>query len=352
MGKSARSKSFSVGLVACVALTTIAVGVFLVGREQQFWEGRSSYWMRFTRTNGLQEGAPVALDGVNVGRVSRMRFPADPRAQYVEVRVSVSSSIAPRIRRDTIGRIQSLGLLGDKYIELTSGTLHAEPLEEGELLRSFDPIDYEAIFGQSGDIVTNVIEVTALLRKVLSDIDSGEGVLGRLVSDREFGRQFADDLSLTIGNVESATRRADQLFDRVSAGEGALGALLTGESRISEIISHLETASNDIAEFSSKLNNGRGAVTRLVTDEAYAKRVLGDVEKASASIAEVSAKVRSGEGTMGKLVYDQTLYDRASGLLGGGGTGGFWRLLGRSVGFFLPFRTGGSQAAAETSGGK
>lgn len=319
---------------------TIAVGVFMVGREQQFWEGRTSYRMRFTRTNGLQEGAPVALDGVNVGRVVRMRFPNDPRAQYVEVRVSVSSSIAPRIRRDTIGRIQSLGLLGDKYVELTSGTLHAEPLEEGGLLRSFDPIDYEAIFGQSGDIVTNVIEVTALLRKVLTDVNSGEGVLGRLVSDREFGRRFADNLSLTIGNIESATRRADKLFNRVSAGEGAIGALLTGESRISEIVSHLETASIDIAEFSAKLNGGEGTVARLIADEQYADRVLGNIEQASLSIAEVSRKVRSGEGTMGKLVYDASLYDRANALLGGNGTGGFWRLLGRTVGFFLPFRVG------------
>ncbi|RMD85673.1 MAG: MCE family protein [Candidatus Dadabacteria bacterium] len=333
------TKTFSVGLVALVALTIIAVGVFLVGREQRFWEGRTTYWLQFSRTNGLQEGAPVALDGVNVGWVSRMQFPPDPTARYVEVKISVSSSVAPRIRRDTVGKIQTLGLLGDKYIELTSGTLEAEPVEPGGLIRSVDPVDYEAILGQSGDIVSNAIEVTALLRQVLTDINQGEGLIGRLISDRDFGRQFADDLSLTIANIESATRRVDELFARVQAGEGTLGTLMQSEEQIATILDNLEIASEQAARFASKLNSGQGTLARLASDEEFADKTLSNIERASASIAEIAEKVRSGQGTLGKLVNDETLYNRAESLLGGGG-GGFWKLLGRTIAFFLPWSSG------------
>ena len=327
---SRASRAFSVGLVSTVALAVIAFGVFLVGREQRFWEGRVEYWLQFTRTNGLQEGAPVLLDGVNVGSVTRMRFPPDPTARYVEVKIGVADDVAPRIRRDTSGRVQTLGLLGDKYVELTSGTLQAEPVEPDGLIRSIDPVDYEAILGQSGDIVSNVIEVTALLRQVLTDVNNGEGLVGRLVSDRDFGRDFADNLRTTVANLESATARIDGVLESVERGDGVLGTLLIEDTRLDEMIANMDVASRHVLAFSERLTNGGGALARLTADEEFAERTLTSIERASTSLAEISAKVSAGEGTLGKLVYDDRLYEDAHSLVGGNG-GGLWRLLGRML---------------------
>jgi len=343
---SQASKAFSVGLVAFVALTAIGVGVFLVGSEQRFWEGRADYRLHFTRTNGLQEGAPVALDGVNVGRVARMRFPIDPRAQYVQVDISVSTNVSSRIRRDTTAKIGTLGMLGDKYIELNSGTLDSEAIEYGGLIRSIDPIDYEDIFGQSGDIVSNAIEVTALLKRTLTDINSGEGIVGRLISDRDFGRQFADDLSLTIGNIASATRRLDATLARIESGEGGLGVIMRKEDELDSIISNLAVASEGMAALSKQLNEGRGTIPRLIHDEAYADETLGSLSEAGSSINEIVDQIKSGRGTVGKLIYDDQLYDDASKLVGGD-SGGFWRLVGRGLLWFWPFPSGSDSALAE-----
>jgi phospholipid/cholesterol/gamma-HCH transport system substrate-binding protein len=332
--------------VGLVALFAIGLGVFLVGSEQRFWEGRAYYRLHFTRTNGLQEGAPVALDGVNIGRVSRMRFPDDPRAQYVEVSISISSNVAPRVRRDTIAEIGTLGLLGDKYIELTSGTLDSEPVEGGGLVRSIDPIDYEDIFGQSGDVVTNAIEVTALLKQVLTRINSGEGLVGRLVGDRDFGRQFADDLSLTIANMESATDRLDALFGRIERGEGAIGAVMNKDREINEIITNLQVASRGAADLSRQLTDGEGTLGRLIYDEQLADQTLGGIAEASTSIAAIARQIRGGQGTIGKLVYDDQLYDDASAFVGGG-SGGFWKLIGRGLMFFWPFDHGAKTVEAK-----
>lgn len=337
MSRSRRSKSFSVGIVSLIALAIIGTGVFLVGREQRFWEGRVEYWLHFSRTNGLQEGAPVALDGVNIGFVNRMRFPPDPTARYIEVRVSVSDSVAVRIRQSTVAKIQTLGMLGDKYIELTSGDLSRPPIETGGLILAIDPVDYEAILGQSGDVVTNAIEVTALLREFLIDVNSGEGLIGRLVGDRDFGQQFADDLSLTIANIESATGRLDDIFSRIERGEGAIGALLVGDEQLAAILDSLEVASANAAEFSEQLVRGDGTVQRLLSDEELADRVLTDVEATTSSLAEITAQIRSGEGSLGKLVYDPELYDNANEMVEVDVRGGFWRFLGDFLSFFWPF---------------
>jgi phospholipid/cholesterol/gamma-HCH transport system substrate-binding protein len=338
------SKAFSVGLVAFVALAAIGVGVFLVGSEQRFWEGHADYRLHFTRTNGLQEGAPVALDGVNIGRVSRMRFPADPRAQYVEVDISVATDVVSRIRRDTTAKIGTLGMLGDKYIELSSGTLDSETVEFGGLIRSVDPIDYESIFGQSGDIVSNAIEVTALLKQTLTDINNGEGLVGRLIGDQDFGRQFADDLSLTIANIESATSRLDETFIRIENGEGALGVIMQNEDEMESIVSNINVASKGMADLTTRLNEGRGTIPRLIHDEEYAATTLGNLSDATTSINEIASQIRSGRGTVGKLVYDDQLYDDAATLVGGD-SGGFWRLVGRGMLWFWPFSGVGTDTA-------
>ena len=285
-------RTFSVGLVAVVSLVVIAAGVFLVGNEQSFWGGRTPYRLHFSRTNGLLEGAPVALNGVSVGSVVRMRFSADLVDDYVDVKIAVSSSVSPRVRRDTVGKIQTLGLLGDKYIELNAGSLAEEPVEPGGLIRSLDPVDYEGLVSRSGDIVTNAIEVTGLLRQVLTDINNGEGLVGRLVSDQEFGQQFAGNVGRAVANLDSSAARLDSLLTRVENGDGALG------------------------------------------------RTLANLDSAARNVAEVTQQVRSGEGSLGRLVYDDSLYENADRLVGGG-SGGFWRLLGRGVAFFWPFGGGG-----------
>ena len=83
------SNPYSVGVVTAIAFGVIAFAIVLVGREQKLWEGRSAYRIHFSRTNGLAEGAPVRLNGVNVGSVTRMRFPRDPGARFIEVKISI-----------------------------------------------------------------------------------------------------------------------------------------------------------------------------------------------------------------------------------------------------------------------
>lgn len=333
-----RGKALAVGLTVTLSAVLIGIGVFLVGSEQRLWKGRTSFLLHFARTNGLQESATVSLDGVTVGKVAAMRFPKDPSAHYVEVEIHVSNEVLPRMRRDSTARIQTYGLLGDKYIELTSGSPEAEPLPADALITTVDPVDYEAIFGRSGDIVADAIEVTGLLKQVLSEINSGEGVLGRLVRDRELGAQIAHDLTSTADHLQSASRSIDELVAQVRTGKGNLGQLVTGEDRVASILTNLDTASREARSFANKLNAGDGTIPRLVNDKRFADETLGNVARASSSVAEVAAHVRAGNGTLGKLVYDPKLYEDAERWLGGdsSGPGGFWRLLGKTFTFFLP----------------
>src|SRR5262249_33548848 len=158
------------------------------------------YEIHFARAGGLMVGAGVSLTGVPVGSVSEMRFPDDPARSYIQVRIKVAGDVAPRIRENSVASIRTLGLLGDRYIEISAGSADSNPVAAGGIINAIDPIDYEAVLGQSGDIVTNIVEVTASLKTVLQSIEHGEGLLGAMVRNRELGEATLRDFQATMAH--------------------------------------------------------------------------------------------------------------------------------------------------------
>jgi phospholipid/cholesterol/gamma-HCH transport system substrate-binding protein len=344
---NARVQALRVGVVAAVSLVVLAATVFYVGQEQRFFERKVRYMVQFRRTNGLQVGAPVALTGVPIGTVEAMAFPRDVDAQYIVVHIRVSGDVAPRIRENSIASVHTLGLLGDKFIELSAGTAEAQPLKPGSVINSLDPVDYEAVLGQSGDIIANIIEVTSTLKNVLQSIDRGEGLIGELVKSREDGTAIVTDLRKAVSNVERSTASASRIIESVEGGEGAVGVLLKDSKRMQKILARLEASSISLDKFTTRLQKGSGALPRLIDDEAYGQEVLGNVQRTTANLAAISDKVNRGEGTLGAMVNDPTLYQRATNFLGGS-TGWAVRLY-RGARVLWPFGGGPSPDGEESA---
>src|SRR5213596_1990363 len=125
-----------IGLLVAIALAILMVTTFSLNQEQPFWERKAQYEVHFSRTGGLQTGAPVSLSGVTIGSVAEMRFPPDPTASYIQVLVNVVGEAAPRIGDNSVATIRTFGLLGDRYIELSAGSPDASSLPPGGLISS------------------------------------------------------------------------------------------------------------------------------------------------------------------------------------------------------------------------
>src|SRR5205809_922075 len=206
-------RTTKIGLLVAIALAILMVTVFSLNQEQPFWERKAQYEVHFSRTGGLQTGAPVSLSGVTIGTVVEMRFPPDPAASYIQVLINVKGDLAPRIREDTVASIRTLGLLGDRYIELSAGTPESPPVSPGGLIASIDPVEIEALVGQGGDIVTNIVEVTASFKDVLGSTQRGEGLLGA-----------------TLGNLDRAISDLAEVAAKLDRGQGTLGKLVNDPS--------------------------------------------------------------------------------------------------------------------------
>jgi phospholipid/cholesterol/gamma-HCH transport system substrate-binding protein len=332
-----------------VALATFMAGLFLIGRGKGLLQRSVRYRIHFSRTNGLLVGAPVALTGVNVGSVTDITFPEDTDARHIDVEIEVRRHVVSRIREDTIASIRTQGVLGDKYVELSAGTPPAPAREPGSIIPEMDPIDYEAVLGQSGDIVTNIVELTGSLRNVLQAIDRGEGLLGAIVRDRDQGELTFADVQQAVSNIAEITAYMESILASVERGEGLIGALVRDTATAQGVVAGLTRSAENLDRFTARLEKSRGLLPRLIEDEAYAERVLADLETTTRALADLTGKMSRGEGTLGALIQDRTLYDETTAFVRT--TRKSWALqLYRGVRGLWPFGDSASEAAPSPGG--
>lgn len=100
---------------------------------------------RFDRVEGLRDGSEVRVSGITVGSVISQTL------DYKTFQAVVRMSIDPRVKLpvDTVAKITSSGLLGDKYLALEPGN-EDEFLKPGQQIEhAQSPMDLEALIGQA-----------------------------------------------------------------------------------------------------------------------------------------------------------------------------------------------------------
>ena len=226
------SHSLRVGIVMVLGIAILAVAIFSIGGGLRWLGGTEELTARFQRVNGLQVGAPVHLSGVNIGSVASIQFPSDRRANYVVVRLSIEANAVERVRTDSVAKIESLGLLGDKFLLLTAGSPDAPSVEAEALLKSQDPVNYQSLLQArgTGDLVANIIAISSSMRQLLDTVNEGNGILAELIKGPSNPKEKTLTLASmreTLDNLQKLTAKLELAVDRVDRGQGVIGAMLS-----------------------------------------------------------------------------------------------------------------------------
>ena len=112
----------------------------------------------FDLANGLSAGSDVRIAGIGVGIVDSVRF--DPQTNFAKIEFSVNNEFTLPV--DTSAAIKSEGLLGGKYLELSTGRSQRLLAPGGTIFDTQGSLPIEALIGQyifptvdSGSIGTN-----------------------------------------------------------------------------------------------------------------------------------------------------------------------------------------------------
>ncbi len=285
--------------------------------------------------DGLEVGAPVRLDGVEVGNVETITIaphvsgrPVD-RDRSIEVVMRVTRKYQSDIRTDSAGLVTE-GLLGDRYVDIDRG-FEGNALQDGNELPGREEKAIKEVVERSADVLANLSALTEQIGAMVDDVKKGRGSLGKLLEDQTaynhldsvLGR--ADDMLAgiqagqgTLGQlvsndklytkVDSVTGRLDDVLAAVQQQKGSLGKFVYDPSVHDEVRQFLANGNGMIAD----VRNGKGTLGKLATDDSlFVKyREIGE------NLASATAKLNSNEGTVGKLFSDPQFYDNMTGLTG------------------------------------
>lgn len=338
-----------VGVLLTVGFVVFFVLLISVGEQHNLLSPKVTFHSRFDQTQGLNVGAPVRLEGVPVGSVTDIAFPDDPNDHRIIVTFQVDSGVAGRIRKDSKAILVSQGLIGEVLLGLKRGSPRSPPAEPGSFLEARETGSLEEFKSQGQVIAENLISISGDIQSIVERIERGEGLLARVLTDEEFAQEFLgrlDETSEALQEIVSklnagesflgrllassdpeASASADALLQtirsfesivrRVERGEGTLGSLVQGESRIEDIMARMEETLDSIQEVTRDLEEGEGLAARLIRDEELAEQILDDLREASANVATITARLERGEGTLGALLVDPSIYEGMQDLVGG-----------------------------------
>ncbi|MCP4202929.1 MAG: MCE family protein [bacterium] len=332
------TREVKVGALVVVALAALAAGIFLVGERNNLFALKNGYFVHFKDVGGLAAGNPVQLSGVTVGRVERVVLPKAVDEKLLTVWISLDRDYADRIREDSVARIKTLGLLGDKYIEISSGSPESRIVAVDGEIKAAAPTDVDRLLTSGEDAVDNVVAISYSLRSILDRVEAGEGLLGELLIASETGERAKESVVDTLSNfeiisgrlargqgtigqlladdklaarLEGSMSRLETVLDQVETGEGTLAALIGDpemKSEVIETLGSLRSAAEGADRIVTEFHDNEGLLQRFLSDETFANDVTRDLKELIENLNVVSEKLEKGEGALGQIINDPHLY--------------------------------------------
>jgi phospholipid/cholesterol/gamma-HCH transport system substrate-binding protein len=165
-----------VGIFVFFGLILISIFILSIGGFKT-WTSGYDIKFSFSFINGVKMGAPVRFAGLDVGHVKKIELTV-PSSNQGQTRVHVTCWVRKEVRipLNSIIWVNTLGLLGEKYIEIMPGGDYSNVLAQGQELAGVDPIPMNRITDLANNIANNINDI-------LEKVKNKEGSLGKLIYD-------------------------------------------------------------------------------------------------------------------------------------------------------------------------
>ena len=324
-----------VGLFVLAGIVLVVIGIFYV-------TGTGALGPKYRlitylpEVDGLAVGAPVTINGVEVGNVDSIQIapartgqaPSPDRA--VEVVLRISRSFQNYIRTDSAASLLTEGFVGNRTVTIQRGYSGPE-LKDGQEVPGREEKAIAQVVERSADLLQNLNALTGEVGDMVSGLKKGQGTLGKLLTDET-----------AYNHVNDILGRIDQVTASVQQGQGSIGKLVASDvlyqkfdsiaDRLDNVTSAIQDQKGALGKFIydpslhenaqqflqngnmllSDLRTGRGTLGKLATDDS----LFATWRQTGENLREATASLSSGNGTAGKFFEDPQFYDNLTGAAG------------------------------------
>ncbi|MBM4129041.1 MAG: MCE family protein, partial [Nitrospira sp.] len=237
-----------VGLVITIALTILFLTVFFAGAIKKLFTKEVKLKAQIQNVQGLRRGAPVWISGVEVGSVRSIQL--DPEHGTVVI-LSVEKNALEFLRKDSEASVLTMGLLGDKYVELGGGSPEAEAIKPEDMIKGNVQTGFTEIMETSATSIQKLSDFIGRMEDFIEEIERGRGTLSLLLKDPSL-----------YENLRDTTKTLSLIAMELKEGQGTLKLLFQDPS----LYNRMFAATSSFETFTRKLNEGQGTLSRLAED--------------------------------------------------------------------------------------
>lgn len=301
----AKFRASAVILAGLLILGTVAF--LLTGGD--FLEPRTQVYLYLPDATGVAAGSPVRVDGIGVGKVTLVELSGSSEPnRVVKVSMSIVRDRLASITEDSTAETTSDTIIGDKFVDVTSGTGAHHLMAGGELQ-----------FKGAGDLMQRMDLVQFQQRLhvfeiLLDDIEQGTSPLGEFimgetiyndlrtkVTELQRGIHVAADTTTSVGQalysdalyrkITEPLRQLDASLARLQSGRGSGGTLLRDTQQYDQALAQ-------VAGLRRSIDSLRGA--EMMTGE----RSYNDWTRQVAAIIRKVDEFHAGPMLTTPAVYD------------------------------------------------
>jgi phospholipid/cholesterol/gamma-HCH transport system substrate-binding protein len=286
-----------VGAFVIAGLLLFAGGLFLIGDRRLLFAEQFELNATFGRVTGLQVGARVRLSGLEAGEVLEIQVPRRPSEPF-RVRMRILENLRQLVRADSVPAIQTDGIVGNTFIQITVGTEVAPVVSPGDTLTGRDPIEIaDLILEGRNTFRTVAVEITDLK-------DDVEGAIQALTATAETTTEVIDSVgehveTLTaasagaVQNAQAVLAEANAIVRNIREGRGTIGRLANDEALYERVVSASREVEQSMKNVREMTDRTRELVTIFTARDGTAQQIavalrnaLTDVQEATSDLAE------------------------------------------------------------------
>jgi len=287
----------SIAILGLLILRTEKLDIFGKSKKRQ-------YGLEFKQVAGLAKQGQVRIAGVPVGNVEEILL------DHGKARVVFSVDPEVPLFADASAQLSSIGILGEKYVDLDPGHPEAGPLQDRSTIASKEGVGLDNLMETLSDIGKDVKGVTTALNQSIGG-EAGREKLDEIVDNirvltgefRALAQENHEAINTTMTNAAAMTTELRERMPRLAQQFEDLGKNLNAmvtETRpemqgitadVRKLAQSFQSTSENLRSITGKLDKGEGTIGKLLTDESTIKKINAAVD----SVNELMGGMKSME---------------------------------------------------------
>ncbi|MBU0599467.1 MCE family protein [bacterium] len=252
-----RRYNFFVGLFVIVGLL-IFVGVIFITFQSKFM--KKGYYLKVNYHNlgGLQEGDEITLGGYQVGHLDKIVMSCQPKV-YFNLSLFIEEAVV--IPKETITKIASKGLIGQKYIELIPPKESKGFLKQGDQLKSLE-FEGDVLLAKAEEVADNF----NLVAKNISAFFEANKLNLALDTVNKEAQEITTNFNQTLSTVNKEVQETTNNFNLLTTEAKETFQLIQKNLiKIEQVIESFQQTTKDISQATEVVSGHKEEVTKVIS---------------------------------------------------------------------------------------